>query len=157
MKKKPVILATDERSQHNKLALEANNPIERRARHRVTDQLTIDRLLLQNFITHDQWTIAEKILKLGHAAGFAGGALESNLSKLVVIDGSTTEKLSFRFDAADKLYDWFCHIDKGGGSSRLTYMVCIEDYSPTAAAGKLHLRGGMKLLIKSIDLLMQII
>jgi hypothetical protein len=156
MKRKPVTLATEQRGQHNKLALEANNPIERKARHRVVDQINIDRLLLNDKINHDQWVMAEKILKLGHAAGMAGGVLESNLSKLVIIDGSTTEKLSFRYDARDKLHTWLKHADKAGGSGYLTYLVCIEDMSPTAAAQKIRLRNGLQLFIKSIDSIMSI-
>lgn len=156
-RRKPPQLANEFRAQQNNLVLEPNNPIERKARHRVTDQLNIDRMLLAGTLTHELWTVAERILKYGHAAGMAGGVLESNLSKLVVIDGSTTEKLSFRIDAADRLHALLKGIDKGGGKSRLVYLVCIEDLSPTEAGKILKIQKPIALLQQSLTLALSLI
>jgi hypothetical protein len=157
MKRQPVQLANEFRAKHNQLNIERNNPVERKARHRVINQLTIDRLLLEGKIDHDQWNVAEKILKYGHAGGMAGGVLESNLSKLVVIDGSTSEKLTFQYDARDKLRSILVGIDKAGGNSRLTFMVCVEDYSPTSASKILKITKPLPLLSLSLSAAMNLV
>lgn len=106
-----------ERQQHNRVTVERD--INNRPRLRVTDQLEIDRLLLERLIDLDQHTAGEHLLRDITAAGYFPAckwAMDSN------IRGDTQSVSQHRADALVKIGLGRAWLDAKAGKSTTKFL-----------------------------------